>query len=164
MSSWNSVLGHLLSLSLVLKNLLKDSQQSYAFGELLKNFVKSDFLFYLDLWSFSNLLIVVCFSNLSIQACQQHDLSKSHVLDTFFRSLTGGDNLFIMNGIEWKRSRTLFNTGFNANYLLGQISHIIQSISVYVEILRENALKGNVFFLDDVTLWFIMDVIGAVIL
>ena len=164
MPPWNPILGHLLSLPPVFKKLPKDSQQSYAIGELSKNFVKSEFLFYLDLWPFSNLLIVVCSPALSIQACQQHDLPKPHALNTFFRPLAGGDNLFTMNGIEWKRSRTIFNTSFNANYLLGQISHVIQPTSVYVEILRENALKGNVFSLDDVTLWFIMDVIGAVTL
>ena len=164
MFSWNSIFGHLFSLSSIFKKLLKDSQQSYAFEKLSKNFVKSDFLFYLNLWFFNNFLIVVCSFVLSIQVCQQHDLPKSHVLDTFFRSLTGSDNLFIMNDIEWKRFRTIFNIDFNANYLLRQISYIIQSISIYVEILRENVFKRNIFFLNDVTLWFIMNVIGTVIL
>lgn len=164
MPPWNPILGHLLSLPPILKKLPKDSQQPYAFGELSKNFAKSDSLFYLDLWPFSNLLIVMCSSALSIQVCQQHDLPKPHVLDTFFRSLAGGDNFFIMNDIEWKRSRTLFNADFNANYLLKQISHIIQSASIYVEILRKHALKKDFFLLDDVTLWFTMDVIEAVVL
>ena len=164
MPPWNPILGHLLSLPSVLKKLSKDFQQPYAFEELSKNFAGSDYLYYLNLWPFSNLLIVISSPALSIQACQQHDLPKPHVLDTFFRPLTGGDNLFIMNGSEWKRSRTIFNTGFNANYLLNQISHIIQSTSVYVEILRENAFKGNVFSLNEVTLWFIMNVIETVTL
>ena len=58
MPPWNSILGHLLSLPPVLEKLFKDSQQSYAFGELSKNFAKSDYLSYLDLWPFSKPLIV----------------------------------------------------------------------------------------------------------
>ena len=164
MPSWNSILGHLFFLSSVFKKLFRDSQQSYAFEKLSKSFVESDYLYYLNLWFFSNLLIVISSSVLSIQVCQQHDLPKSHVLDTFFRPLAGGDNLFIMNGSEWKRFRTIFNTDFNANYFLNQISHIIQPTSVYVEILRENVFKKNVFSLNEVTLWFIMNVIEAITL
>lgn len=143
MPPWNPILGHMLSLPPVLKKLPRDSQQLHAFGEFSKNFFGSDSLCYLDLWPFNNPLIVVCSPALSIKACQQHDLPKPHVLNTFFRPLTGGDNILTMNGIEWKRSRTLFNTDFNANYLLRQISHIVQPASVYVKILRENALKGT---------------------
>lgn len=164
MPQWNPILGHLLSLLPILSRLPKDSQQPYAFGELSKDFVKSESLFYLDLWPFSNPLIVISSPALSIQACQQLDLPKPKILEAFFRPLAGGINLFTMNGPEWKRSRALFNPGFNINYLLGQISSIVEPTLVYVEILRERALQGEVFSLDDVTLWFTMDVIGAVTL
>lgn len=164
MPLWNPILGHLLSLPPILKQLPKDAQQPYAFKELSKNFANTDSLFYLDLWPFSNPLIVVSSPDLSIQACQQHDLPKPSILDAFFRPLAGGDNLFTMNGAEWKRSRALFNPGFSANYLLRHISQIVEPTLVYVEILREQAHKGEVFSLDDMTLWFTMDVIGAVTL
>ncbi|KAI0895095.1 cytochrome P450 [Annulohypoxylon nitens] len=69
-----------------------------------------------------------------------------------------------MNGTEWKNSRALFNSGFSASYILQQTSHIVDETEVYVDVLREHARKGKIFSLDDVTLWYMMDVIGSVTL
>ena len=163
MPPWHPILGHLLSLPPILKLLPSDAQQPYIFEVIAKNFTESDTLFYLDLWPFSNPLLMVASPSMALQACgQQNDLVKPHVLDAFFRPFAGGDNLFTMNGPEWKRSRALFTPGFQANYLLGQMSHIVEETSVYVDILREHSRKGDMFSLDDVTLWFTMDVIGVV--
>ncbi|MCJ1248455.1 hypothetical protein MMC30_005673 [Trapelia coarctata] len=162
MPPWHPILGHLLTLPPILKLLPRDAQQPYIFEVLAKDFKESDTLFYLDLWPFSNPILLVASPSMAIQACQQHDLVKPHVLDAFFRPFAGGDNLFTMNGPEWKRSRALFTPGFQANYLLGQMAHIVEETAVYVDILREHVRKGDVFSLDEVTLWFTMDVIGIV--
>ncbi|KAI0848483.1 cytochrome P450 [Daldinia vernicosa] len=69
-----------------------------------------------------------------------------------------------MNGLEWKRSRSLFNSGFSAGYILQQTSHVVDEAEVYVDIFREHARKGKMFSLDGVTCWYMMDVIGAVAL
>ena len=164
MPPWNPILGNLLVLPPILKQLPADSQQPDAFAQLSKSFTQSDSVFYLDLWPFSNPLMVVSSPFLAIQACQQHDLPKPAVLDPFFRPLAGGDNLFTMNGTEWKRSRSMFASGFNANYLLGQTEHIVEEAEVYVDKLRDHALQGDMFSLDEATLWFTMDVIGVVTL
>ena len=138
--------------------------QPYTFGELSKQFDASDSMFYIDLWPFSCPFLVVSSPSPAIQACQQYDLSKPEVLYPFFHPFAGGDNLFTMNGPEWKRSHALFAPGFNANYLLGHVSHIIEEAEVYVSILREHTRKGDLFSLDEMTLWFTMDIIGAVTL
>ena len=70
--------------------------------------------------------------------------------------------MFDTNGPEWKKSRSMFNPGFNANYLLGQMDHIIEETSVFIDILREHAEKGDIFSLDQLTCDFTMDIIGAV--
>ncbi|KAL3421062.1 afln vera monooxygenase [Phlyctema vagabunda] len=164
MPPWNPFLGHLLSLPPVLKLFPEDAQQIFAFGELSKQFTKSDGLFYLDMWPFSDPLLVISSPSQCIQACQQHDLPKPRVMKDFFHPFAGGENLFTMNGPEWKRSRALFNPGFAANYILEQMPHIVEEALVYVDVLREHAKKGDVFSLDDATLWFTMDIIGAVTL
>jgi hypothetical protein len=41
--------------------------------------------------------------------------------------------------------------GFNANYLLRQPRHIVEETSVFVDILREHAGKGDMFSLDELT-------------
>ncbi|MCJ1394721.1 hypothetical protein MMC18_007601 [Xylographa bjoerkii] len=164
MPPWSPIFGHLLSLPPVLKLFPKDAISTLAFGELSKKFPESDGLYYLDAWPIGIPLLVITSPSQAIQACQQYDLPKPDVLDEFFHPFAGGDNLFTMNGSEWKRSRAMFNPGFNANYLLGHISHIVEEASVYVEVLREHAQRGQMFSLDEITLWFTMDIIGAVTL
>lgn len=164
MPPWNPITGHLLSVLPLLKRFPKDIWQQATIGELCKNFPESDSLFYLDMWPFSHPLLIVSSPSMAIQACQEHDLPKPGALKEFFRPFAGGDNLFTMNGAELKHSRALFNPGFNANYLLGETSHIVEEASVYVDILREHARKQDMFSLDEVTLWFTMDIIGALTL
>ncbi|KAG0652541.1 Cytochrome P450 59 [Hyphodiscus hymeniophilus] len=164
MPPWNPITGHLLCLAPLLSRFPKDIIQNYLLMELSKDFSKTDNLLYLDLWPFSMPMIVVTSPDLSIQACQQHDLTKPAALKYFLEPFSGGEDLFTMNGLEWKRSRAMFAPGFNANYLLGQMGHILEETSVFVEILREHARKGDMFSLDRLTCDFTMDIIGAVCL
>ncbi|TAQ90087.1 hypothetical protein B7494_g1608 [Chlorociboria aeruginascens] len=131
---------------------------------MAKKFKKSDSLFYLDFWPFDAQYLIVSSPSAAIEACQQHDLPKPEELKPFFHPFAGGENLFTMNGPEWKRSRAMFNPGFSTNYILSQISHIVEESSVWVEILREHATKEKMFSMDDGLLWFTMDIIGAVTL
>ena len=162
MPEWHPVFGHLLCLPPILKTLPRNAQQPEAFAKLAGKFGSSDGTFYLDLWPFSNPLLIVTSPPLAIQTCQQHDLVKPHILGPFFDPLAGGPNLFTMNGAEWRRSRALFNPGFSANYILAQIGHIVEETLVYVEILREHARDQKLFSLDEITLWFTLDIIGVV--
>ena len=110
-------------------------------------------------------MMVICSPVLAAQTCsQEKDLPKRPILHAFFSLLAAGDNLFTMNGPEWKQSRGLFNSGFSAGYILQQTNHIVDQAESYVEILREHAQKGEMFSLDEVTCWYMMDIIGAVTL
>lgn len=165
MPPWSPIFGHLPAIAPILKTLPKKAQQAYYFNELVKDFEDSDTLFYLDLWPFSTPLCLVSSPSIAIQiASQQHDLIKPPTIEYFFRPLAGGDNLFTMNGPEWKRSHALFVPGFQANYLLSQMSHIVEEALVYVTVLEEHAVKKDMFSLDEVTLWYAMDIIVAVTL
>lgn len=90
--------------------------------------------------------------------------SRLIILHAFFTPLAGGDNLFTINGPQWKRSRELFNSGFSASHVLQQASHIVDEAEIYVEILRGHAKREQMFSLDDITCWYLMDVIGTVTL
>lgn len=157
-------MGHLLLLPRILKRLPKHSQRPDIFEVLSLNFKYTDSLFYLDLWPFSSPFLIVSSPAYAIQACQQHDIPRPSVLESFFSPFAGGNSLFIMNGAGWKRSRSLFNSDFSTNYILEQTAHIIAEAEVYVDILREHARKGDMFPLDEVALWYTMDIIGAVTL
>ncbi|KAI1198749.1 cytochrome protein [Nemania serpens] len=166
MPPWNPILGHLLAVPPVMKQLPEDTQQPDAFEALCRAHENrdADSIIYLDMWPFADPMMVICSPVLATQACQQYDLPKPPILHAFFNPLAGGANLFTMNGPEWKRSRTLFNSGFSASYVLQQTAHIVDEAEVYVDILREYAAQNTMFSLDDVTCWYLMDVIGAVTL
>ncbi|KAK4182184.1 cytochrome P450 [Podospora australis] len=167
MPPWNPFLGHLLALSPVLAKLPSDTQQPGAFEILCKSHEKKDgeSLIYLDLWPFAaDPLLVICSPTLAVQACQDHDLLRPEILHKFFDPLAGGDNLFTMNGPEWKRSRALFNPGFSSSYILQQFGQVVDEATVYASKLREHSRQGDLFSLDKMTCWYTMDIIGAVTL
>lgn len=150
-----------------MNTLPEDRQQPDAFEALCQAHEKknSDSVIHVDMWPFSAPLMIVCSPVLAVQACSQElNLSKPPMLHAFFNPLAGGENLFTMNGLEWKWSRSLFNPAFSGNYLLQLTSHIVDEAEVYVDILREYARKGDIFSLDDITCWYLLDVIGAVTL
>lgn len=70
----------------------------------------------------------------------------------------------VMNGEELKASRALFNPGFASNVILEQTGAIVEEAKVFVDILRGHAEKGDIFSLDDLSCWYMMDVIGKVTL
>jgi cytochrome P450 len=166
MPPWSPLFGHLLVVPPVMKTLPEDTQQPDAFEALCRMHEKenADSIIYLDMWPFADPMMVVCSPVLAVQICQEHDLPKPAILHAFFNPLAGGDNLFTMNGDQWKRSRALFNSGFSAAYILQQASHVVDEAEVYVQILREHAQNNDLFSLDNVTCWYMIDVIGAVIL
>jgi cytochrome P450 len=164
MPPWNPISGHLQILPPLLKQLPKGSQQSDAFTVLSRDFPGSDNLFCIDIWPFTSPLLVVTSPDLAVQVCQEHDLPKPDVLIPFFAPIAGGPSLFVMNGSEWKRSRALFNPGFSSNIILEHTVRIVEEAEVYAETLREHVRKGDMFSLDEVTCWYMMDVIGAVTL
>ncbi|KAF2477215.1 cytochrome protein [Lindgomyces ingoldianus] len=162
MPEWNPILGHLPMLPRLLNQLPKGAQQSYCFGLLTRDFPNSDGLFYIDLWPFSLPIIIVSTPELAHQVGQEYDLPKPDSLKPFFKPITGGLGLFMMNGEDHKSSRALFTPGFSANVILEHTGNIVDQAQVYVEILREYANKGEIFSLDAITCWYMMDVIGAV--
>lgn len=109
-------------------------------------------------------MIIVATPEIAYQACQELDLPKPSSLLQFFMPITGGNSLAAMNGEEHRMSRALFNPGFAHNVVLENTKKIVEEASVYVEILRRHALKGDIFSLDEVTCNYMMDVIGRVAL
>jgi len=163
MPKWNPIFGHLTALPPLLSQLPKRAQQSASFGILARDFRETG-IFYLDLWPFSYPMIVVNTPDLADQVCHQYDLEKPDSLLYFFKPITGGLGLFMMNGEKHKSSRALFTPGFSENVIREQTKNIVEEAKVYTEILRDHARKGDMFLLDDLTCWYMMDVIGTVTL
>ena len=86
-------------------------------------------------------------------------------MDRFFRPFAGGtDTLFTLNGAEWKQSHAVFKPGFSAAFILSQTGNIVRETADLVEIFKEHAVAGDIFLLDDLLGYFMMDIIGSVIL
>lgn len=147
----------------LMAKLPKDVVQSDAFTLLSYEFPKFDNCFYMDVWPFTpKPFLVITSLDLAVQACQTYALPKPHTLTQYFNPFTGGPNIFTTNGPEWKRARSLFNSAFSANTIMRQIPHIVEEAEVYVDVLREHALKGDTFSLDRMTCDYMMDIIGSV--
>jgi cytochrome P450 len=164
MPKWSPMSGHLELLPPILKTLPKDAAQEYPFISLAQNFPDSDNMYCLDLWPFFRPLMVISSPQLAIQACQEYDLPKPDILKTFFAPIAGGEGMFVSNGSEWKQHRALFNPGFSANAILDHKIQILEEAEVFVDIIRGHAKKGDMFFLDKLACWYMMDVIGTVTL
>ena len=162
MPKWNPVLGHLTTLPPLLEKLPIGSQQSDAFTLLSYDFESTNGAFYIDVYPFTNPLLVITSPELAIQACQEFDLPKPSVLTTFFAPITGGPSLFITNGAEWKRSRALFNPGFSNSVMHEWTPYIVEEAEIFVSLLREHAAKRDTFSLDKLACDYMMDVIGVV--
>ena len=159
--SW--IMGHLLAAKPVMDALPKDAHINVVATELSRAFTKTD-AFYLDFWPFSRTMLIVSSPSAAIQVTQKYNLPKPTLLHDYFLPITGGANLFTMPEEQWKPWREIFNPGFSANYILEQLSHIVQEVLVYCDILREHARHGDIFSLDETTLNLTMDIIGAVTL
>jgi cytochrome P450 len=164
MPPWHPVFGHLLILPEILEQLPNGSQQGYMFSILARDFPESDSLFYIDLWPFSGPILIVCTPGYAYQANQEYDFPKPDSLLPFFRPITGGLGMFMMNGEEHKASRALFNPGFADSVIFQNASVIVEQAEIYVGLLREHAKKGDMFSLDEMTCSYMMDVIGVVTL
>ena len=156
MPPWSPIFGHLAILPQYLKQIPVGASQPYILGIISKQFPDSDYLYYLDLWPFSDPMIVISTPDLSYQMVQVHELPRPKMLEPFFKPITGGTGMFVMNGEELKALRALFNPGFASNVILEHTEAIVEEAKVYIECLREHAVRGDMFLLDDLTCWYMM--------
>ncbi|KAF2108194.1 putative N-alkane-inducible cytochrome P450 [Lophiotrema nucula] len=164
MPPWNPILGHLPILPSVLAKLPKGAMQAYMFEIISKEFEASDGLYYIDLWPFSMPMMIISDPLIANQICIEYDLGKPEMLKPFFKPIVGGEGMFIMNGERWKRSAVLFAPGFAERVILERTEQIVEETGEYVKRLREYVKSGEMFELDNLTCWYMMDVIGTVTL
>lgn len=162
MPKWSPLTGHLELLPPILQRLPKDAAQEYPFVDLARNFSESDNMYCVDLWPFFEPLMVISSPQMAIQVCQEYNLPKPGSLKAFFAPIAGGAGMFVANGAEWKRHRALFNPGFSANATMEHTKLVVREAEVFADIIRAHANKGDMFFLDELTNSYMMDVIGAV--
>ena len=72
--------------------------------------------------------------------------------------------MFDMSEPEWRPWRAVFTKGFNNEHFNSHLAGMIEEVKTYAETLRGLAGNGEMFYLDLVTLRFVMDMIGKTLL
>jgi cytochrome P450 len=165
MPKHNIMLGHLLTMKPYIDRLPPDAHPAYYFGQIAKeNFPNG--VYYLDMWPFFRPLLVCTSLTATIDATQKTALAakKPDNLVRWFQPIAGGPNLFTMEEDEWKYWRNIFNPGFSQAHIVNMVPTIVHEALAYRKLLSGFAKSGEMFRLDEETLWFTMDMIGALVL
>ncbi|KAF4637481.1 hypothetical protein G7Y89_g599 [Cudoniella acicularis] len=160
----NIFFGHLLTLKTYIDKLPKDAHPFIAFGQMARNF--SGGIFYLDMWPFMDPVLMCTSATAAIETTQKTVLAtkKPRSLESWFIPIAGGPNLFTMEEDDWRFWRNTFNPGFSQAHIMKLVPSIVHEVKAYQKLLLEYSEKKEMFLLDEVTLWFTMDMIGAIVL
>jgi cytochrome P450 len=151
----------------MLDKLPKGCYYTYVFADIHREHFQKEGAFYLDLWPLSGVTMAVFSPTIAAATTQTNyeiATSRPDMLQRFFKPIAGGLNMFDMAEPEWRPWRTVFSKGFNNEHFVSQLPGMIEETKIYAEILRGLAKKGEMFYLDLVTLRFMMDMIGKTLL
>ena len=145
----------------------QNAHYQYMFADIAREHFQSEGLFYIDLWPASGLMMIVTSPLVAAQAAQTNTkicYNRASMLKRFFKPIAGGPNLFDMTEREWRPWRVVFSKGFSSEHVTGLVPHVLRETVVYKETLRNLARRKEMFYLDLVTLRFMVDVMGQTIL
>jgi cytochrome P450 len=164
MPPYHPVFGHLPVVFKTRSKLPSDIHIAYLPSTITQDYPEVGRMFYLDLWPFSEPMLVINSAPGIHQLTQEHACAKSPMIRQFMESLTFGKDLVTMEGQQWKKWRTIFNPGFSPSHLLSLVPLMVEDVQVFVENLRERAAKDEIFQLESLTTNLAIDVIGRVAL
>ena len=121
-------------------------------------------VFYIDTWPFGPPILAIVGPDTAYQITQSHSLPKYNALRKYMLPMTGGSDLVTMEGSQWKKWRNIFSPGFSSSHLMTLVPEIMKDISTFCEILREEARKADIVFMDPLTTRLSLDIIGRVAL
>ena len=116
--------------------------------------------FYLDTWPFGPPVLVVISPDMMYQYTQDRYLQKHVGMRRFLEPLTGDYDLVSMEGQMWKRWRRIFNPGFSASHINTLCGSVMEEVKIFRDILKNHAIKHDLFKLEDHALNLAIDVIG----
>ena len=154
---WSWLTGHLLTLQKYVDQLPPDANVNLAMRDLAREFADTE-VFLMDFWPVYPPLLMVYDPDAAVQISTKYNLPKTDMHLQFMKPITGGPNLISMSGQEWKAWRSLFNPGFSSAAMMDNVPHIVNSVQVFCDKLKEKA-DGGLISLDDLTTRLTMDVI-----
>lgn len=85
---------------------------------------------------------------------------RPELLRRFLKPITGGLTIFDLDEKDWKPWRAVFNKGFHSERMYGLVPNMVEEVQVFAGALRDHAERGELCFLDPITLRFTIDMIG----
>ncbi len=157
--------GH-LNLAASIQNILPtDAHGHYLADQIRQRYPDLGPTFYLDLWPFSDPMLVVTDPDVISQFCApDHLLPKHPGMKNFLNPITGGYDLNCLEGESWKFWRKLFNPGFSAAHTQTLVPSIIEEVDIFRNDLFEKVKEGKMFSFEEHTLKLSIDMIGRVAL
>lgn len=89
---------------------------------------------------------------------------RPKLLRRFLKPITGGLTIFDLDEVDWKPWRATFNKGFQTDRIISLVPAMVEETQVYADTLRALAGKGEMCFLEPLTLRFTIDMIGKTVL
>lgn len=159
------VVGHLGLAASIQAKLPSDAHGHYLADQIRQRYPDLGPTFYLDLWPFSDPMLIVTDPDMIAQFCApDHLLPKHPGVKTFMYPITGGYDLNCLDGETWKFWRKLFNPGFSAGHVQTLIPTIVDEVDIFRSDLLNRAQEGKMFSFEDHALSLAIDVIGRVAL
>lgn len=98
------------------------------------------------------------------QLLHQMPVKSNYLVQYMHSQITGGPELFTMEGPMWKYWSSTFAHGFSSSHIMTVIPELIEEALVFREILREKAEEGVRFPLESITTTLAADLVGRFML
>ncbi|KAF2107833.1 cytochrome P450 [Lophiotrema nucula] len=118
-------------------------------------------VWYLDVWPFSQPLMVITSPITATQMQKYSSWIKPVDINDAFMVLCAGNNTFSMTEQEWKPWRSLFNPSFSASYMLELAPLIAREAEVLCSNIRRKAQSGGLIEMETLFSSLALDVIGS---
>jgi cytochrome P450 len=161
----NLLLGHLALAASISGKLPSDAHAHYIADQVRQHYPDLGPVFYLDLWPFSELMLIVQDPEVVSQFCQADRLLPKHPgFKSYLYPLTGGLDLNCLDGQAWKLWRKLFNPGFSSGHITSLVPNIVDEVLTFKEDLLKHAAKDEMFSFEEHALSVTLNVIGKIAL
>jgi cytochrome P450 len=150
-----------------METLPRDIDSVIALSEICRRYHRGRGICYLDLWPFSDTMILVSSPTLAQQANLTNPVlakERPPAIVDYMRPITGGPNVFDMPEAEWRPWRAAMNKSFSAANALSLVPSIVDECLTFRSTLLHQARQGRLFYLHPITRRLAFDNVGHLIL
>ena len=141
-----------------------NSHQHNWFPYVQKKWKLGD-VFFIDFWPLGPRF---CFmtdpEEISQSITTGRSLPKAPLETDYLNTFLGKQNMPSLEGVHWKRQRSMFNPGFAASHLMTLVPYIVDASIVFFDVMQQKAASGELIELEEYATRLTIDIIGKVVL